>query len=295
MKAVRIMQLFVLLPVFALVACAAEQDAPPDAPASVASVDEGQPYAFDSPDAASALPDELVEISGLTTLDDGSLAAVQDEEGILFILDPGTGAVTERIPFGDGGDYEGVELAGERLFVLRSNGNLLELTGWAAGNPDVRDHKTDLKGKNDTEGLAYDAANGRLLIVTKEDPGAGLDDDRYRAIYAFDLESGTLASEPAFVIDLEALAETLPDAERFKPSALAVHPATGEIYVLSSTVKAIVVLGTDGDVRQVWPLPEESFEQPEGLAFLPSGDLFVSSEGVDGPAMLYRFAARSGS
>jgi uncharacterized protein YjiK len=74
-----------------------------------------------------------------------------------------------------------------------------------------------------------------------------------------------------------------------------VHPVSGEVYLLSSVTKAVVVLGPDGGLRHVWPLPEDRFEQPEGLAFLPSGDLFIASEGVDGPGRLYRFAYHGGT
>lgn len=283
-------------------ACSTDPDEPPAASTTTADTPPpdaatgarggGAPYAFEQPDATAALPGELLEISGLAVLDDGRLAAVQDEEGILFLLDAATGAVTDRVPFGDGGDFEGIEQAGDRLFVLRSNGNLLELSGWAQGTPGTRTYETDLKGRNDTEGLAYDAANGRLLIVTKEEPGAGLDEDRQRAIYAFDPETGALTPDPVFVIDLEEVEGALPGVNTFKPSALAVHPGSGDVYVLSSTDQALIVLGSDGRLRHAWRLPEEQLEQPEGLAFSPGGDLFIASEGVDGPAMLLRFAGQ---
>src|SRR5690606_37212141 len=71
----------------------------------------------------------------------------------------------------------------------------------------------------------------------------------------------------------------LVDLSGFKPSGLAVHPVTQEIYVLSSVRKAIVVLGADGSVTGAATLPEALLNQPEGLAFLPNGDLVLSSEG----------------
>ena len=40
----------------------------------------------------------------------------------------------------------------------------------------------------------------------------------------------------------------------------------------------------------MWDLGPAAFEQPEGLAFLPNGDVLVSSEGDDGPALIVRFA-----
>ena len=81
----------------------------------------------------------------------------------------------------------------------------------------------------------------------------------------------------------------LVDLDGFKPSALAVHPITGELFVLSSVLKVLVVLAEDGSITAVLPLDGELLEQPEGMAFLPNGDLFISSEGVKKKARLLRF------
>ena len=61
--------------------------------------------------------------------------------------------------------------------------------------------------------------------------------------------------------------------------------------MLSSVRKALVLLDpADGTLLDVWPLPDDLFRQPEGLAFLPNGDLYISSEGSGGKAMLARFS-----
>lgn len=247
------------------------------------------PFDFSKPDISVELPDELVEISGVTVLSNGLLGAVQDEMGVIFLIDQETGAIESRIPFGESGDYEGVEKVEDRLFVLMSNGTLIEASGWDGGDPQTRTHKTDLKSKNDTEGLAYDARQGRLLIAAKEEPGSGLKKDQ-KAIYAFDLETETLSSEPAYVIDGKEVERQAGGKGKFKPSALAVHPATGEIYVLSSVNKAVAILGADGALKQVWPLSDDLYVQPEGLAFSPDGTLYLTSEGGKGKGMLFRFS-----
>lgn len=288
-----------LLPALVLLvnACASEQPpgdetgtATPEAVAAPASLQaERAPYDFERPDISFALPTELKEISGLTLLPSGHLGAVQDEAGVLFVLNRETGAVEARHFFGERGDYEGIEHAGDLIFVLRSDGALLELKEEAGETRQVRTYATALREKNDAEGLGYDAAKGRLLIACKEDPGGDLENDR-KAIYAFDVASGTLEPEPVYVIDLDALKRQFGGRGAFKPSALAVHPVSGAVYVLSSAAKALVVLGEDGGLQHVWRLPEAMFEQPEGLSFLPDGTLFLASEGGEGPAMLYRFS-----
>lgn len=265
------------------------------------------PYAFDRPDTLIRLPNSLREISGLTVLDDETLGAVQDEKGKLYLLDLRTGDIQDDPRFHKDGDFEDLARVDDRVFVLRSDGTLYEIANWREKDLESTKHKTKLSQKHDTEGLVYDAEGARLLIACKEYPGEGLQNQR--AIYAFDLTRMALIDEPAFTIDLAAVAkragaESGPNAlarrvlgqaldlNGFKPSALALHPVTGHLYVLSSVRKAIVVLNPDGTMEAVWMLPDKAFRQPESLAFLPNGDLFIASEGNGKRATLMRFAYR---
>jgi uncharacterized protein YjiK len=252
------------------------------------------PYDFAQPEARFDLGEDLREISALTVLDGEHLGAVQDEEGALYVIRIATGEVADVVPFGPPGDYEGVELAGERLFALRSDGVLFEIGGWRGGAQAAAVlHATGLHEDCDAEGLGYDALRARLLVACKEDggPGAG----NRKAVYAFDLATDALAPEPAFVIDRDALPEVSGKKTRkMKPSALAVHPVTGEVFTLSSKHDVLVSLGQGGQVSQAWSLKAAGFEQPEGLAFSLSGDLFVASEGDKRAPALARFSYKAG-
>ena len=260
------------------------------------------PYDFSNPEAQFILPASLNEISGLTLLDTMQLAAVQDEDGRIFRIALETGQVTGSAKFASKGDYEGIERVGDRLFVLESNGTLYEVKHPFTEGQKVRKHRTWLSSRYDTEGLAYDPVGHRLLIACKEYPGKGM--KRTRTIYAFDPDTGHLDKAPAFKIDFEEMQhavsrdtsptqrlrdflDPLVDIQHFKPSALAMHPLTGAYLVLSSVLKVVVVVSPDGTISDVWPLPGALFPQPEGLAILPNGDLFISNEGR--PATLLRF------
>ncbi len=238
-------------------------------------------YDLARPAATVELPAALVEISGLAMLPDGRLAVVHDEDGIVYTIDAATGAIAAEARFAGPDDFEGVEATPDAWWVLESNGTLHEMP---VGGGAAVEHDTHLKGRCDAEGLAWDAADGRLLVACKEEPGEGL--GRVRAVYAFDVVSRTLGDAPVFQIAREAV----DGAKNFKPSALAVHPTTGRIYVLSSVRPALAVLDRDRSLVALADLPADIFPQPEGLAFAPDGTLYVATEGDDGPARLARYA-----
>lgn len=275
-----------LLTLLTLGACAdGSRSAPPPGP------DDGVPYRLDAPDAVVELPAELQEISGLTVLPSGRLGAVQDETGTVFEVDPATGAIVDRLDFEGAGDFEGVELVpGDAVWALRSDGDLYRIWRDSTGAPAVRKIETALKSRNDTEGLAYDPAGGRLLVACKEwpgeDPETGDNYDDVRTIYAFDLDTETLSERPVVFLPRD----TVDGDVNFRPSALAVHPQTGHLYVLSSVRAAIAVVGADGAVLGVLDFPPGLLPQPEGLAFTADGTLYVASEGGAGPGRLARFA-----
>jgi uncharacterized protein YjiK len=273
-----------------------------DAPATA----HRAPYAFDQPDRIIWLPSALHEISGVAVLREGLLGAVQDEAGDLFLLDAETGEVVARRNFGPPGDYEDLALVGERIFVLRSDGTLFEISDWQADSLTARIHATRLTERHNTEGLAYDPRGRRLLIACKDYPGEGL--RRARAIYAWDLEGQQRSGPPVYVIEGQAFNEAAPDhpinrtlrkllapvadLSGLRPSALAVHPVTDELYVLSSERKALVILHRSGSLLGVWELPRTLYPAPEGLAFLPNGDLLISNEGDLGAPTLLRYRYR---
>lgn len=277
-----------------------------DNPQPLVAPDSTAPYTFESPTRTTPLPDILKEISGMALLDDGHVVAIQDEAGILFVIDLETGRSVEQWKFGGRRDYEDLVLLDDRVVVLESNGTLFEVTDWRGPNATTREIETGLSSRFDTEGLAYDDSTGRLLLACKEYPGDNL--DGYRAVYAFDIVTGRLNAEPAYLLSIAEMAPYARTAEPrnleeklraliegrkyefgIQPSALAFHPVTGELYVLSAETKAIAVLGRDGRLRHVHLLPQALFRQPEGITFYPNGDLLISNETNAGPATIHLF------
>ncbi len=265
-------------------------------------------YVFTSPDAHFELPKELDEISGLALLEEGRLGAVQDEEGILFLIDSQTGEVVERHEFGKTGDYEAVDYAEGRLFILRSDGHVMRFDGGWSALDEATTFDLDIPKRCDAEGLRFDAAERRLLVSCKDEPGPGLEVEK--AIYAFDPDGQKLQDEPVFVVDSRRLNASLPDhpvnqavrsvlsdkvdLSGFRPSELAIHPVTDELFILSSVRETILALDRDGEPSRLWVLPSDLLTQPEGMVFLPNGDLFIASEAANrDEAVLLRFNYRA--
>ena len=275
----------------------------PVQPTTAFSLDIQNAYSFQLADARVKLKGELEEISGITLFDETHLAAIQDEKGKIYVIEMDSGKIVDEDRFDDDGDYEDIVLIEDTFYILRSDGDVFEAKGWPTKRKDTIKHETILESKHDTEGLAYDAANNRLLIACKEYAGDGIDGKK--AIYAFDLATNKVDPNPAFLIDLHSIAEKQPDhplnrfirrftapvadLSGFKPSAIGIHPKTQHIFVLSSVRKLLIAMNGEGTIEAIWQLPEDLFPQPEGIAFLPDGDLFISNEGRGGKANVLRF------
>ncbi|MCC7244226.1 MAG: SdiA-regulated domain-containing protein, partial [Saprospiraceae bacterium] len=79
----------------------------------------------------------------------------------------------------------------------------------------------------------------------------------------------------------------------FSPSGIAIHPKTGEIFVISTAKKRLVVLDyTTGQIRFAVRLDKKVMPQPEGISFDAAGNLLISSEGKKGEGLLLKFNYR---
>src|SRR5690606_17327761 len=97
------------------------------------------------------------------------MAAVQDEDGIIFIYNLENESIEKKIEFAGSGDYEGIALVGYTAFVLRSDGTIYEVSDFMFGNGKTTVHETSVKGEFNFEGLSYDQENNQLLIAVKEE------------------------------------------------------------------------------------------------------------------------------
>lgn len=226
------------------------------------------------------LPNDLIEISGIDWMDTDRFACVQDEAGKIFIFNTRSNKIEQEIPFAEKGDYEGIAVAGGAIYVLQANGSIFEVKGYKNDNPVVKVYNTHLKKKQDAESLAYDEKNNRLLVAVK---AIDLNSNDYKGIYAFDLKSKQMAAAPVYKIDLKH--KIFQEMNKGKiensisPSDLAIHPLTGDLYILEGTNPKLLIMDSKGSILSLYNLKGADFPQPEGITFNPEGKMYISNEG----------------
>jgi uncharacterized protein YjiK len=265
------------------------------------------PYSINEPQRSLEMPLELQEISGLTFSPSGEhLCAINDEQGVIYFINKKTGKVERQLKFHGHGDYEGIETVGEKIYVIKSTGTVYEVSDCEKDEVKPKKTKYILKKPNDSEGLAFDRKNNRLLVACKS--ASCLHDNclipscmSQRAIYALNLETNKIGLTPTFTIDLMELRaflknnKTAAELEIFKkfivlennyipfhPSALAIHPKSGDLYILSSKGKTMMVINTEGKIIALEKLDKKIHTQPEGIVFDKDGTLYISNEGKKG-------------
>jgi uncharacterized protein YjiK len=260
------------------------------------------PYDLNKPSKIDTLPKKLKEISGLGFGEDGVMYAVQDENGSVFkLLEDGL----EEISFRKDGDYEGIEVVGEHVYVVKSSGTIYKISNLGTDKQMREDFNDFLDDHHDVEGLAYEKESNCLLLVCKL---FGKKEGSKRAIYKFDLVTNKVLEEPYFYIDVnEIKAEVTRKAKiennkncakllkkkgaefTYAPSAIAIHPISQHVYITSSKGKMLIVVDKKGKLVYLDKLDKSIHIQPEGLAFDKVGNLYISNEGKEKRARLYRF------
>lgn len=238
------------------------------------------PYNFEEPSEKYILPDKLKEISGLSYFKNDQLVCVNDEEGKIFIYDIKEKKIVDKVLFGKDGDYEGVEVVGDEVFVLKSNG---KLKGFKIGEAFEREINCSEPEVIEYEGLGYDPKSKYLLLVAKE---RVKEVDDKKMIYAYDFDRKVLFKHIA--IPEEQVTDDA-NGKDFKPSGIAVHPKTGQTFIITSSGKKLLILSEKGQKDALISLNPKIYRQPEGICFSPDGDLFISSEGKDGDGYILRF------
>ncbi|MBQ3677655.1 MAG: hypothetical protein II926_09885 [Bacteroidales bacterium] len=255
------------------------------------------PYDMLHPKKQFDVPEVLKEISGLSVVGDSVIFCVQDELGAVFQVDLRDESLSTVGRFTDVGDFEDVQVVGNMVYVLRSDGSLFSFN-YEKFSGHCSQVMLNVPCMN-LEGLFYDAKAHQFLVSCKE-PSLGLrttdkkqhkrevmaNAEKERMVYSIDVQHNN-AVKPILSIKIDDIRSFVKkhyenvstETMAFNPSALAIHPITNELYVLSASERMIVVY--DGTVvKQVILLSPDDFYKPEGLDFLSNGDMVICNEGM---------------
>ena len=253
-------------------------------------------YDLKKPEKKWELPAELLEISGNVWIDNNHLLAIEDLTPNLYVLklDSNKASIEQKITFKESTDkkfdVEDVALVDNTAYALWSHGEIYKIKDWK-NKPTVEVIQTFLSKKNNTEGMCYDPVTHNLLIACKDESDLVDEKKSTRAVYAFDLVADSLKYDPFLLIKKEDIDKMSNEKLEFFPSAIAVHPTTHDIYILSTKeTKCMAVYTHAGVLKSLQLIDKEILPQPEGLCFAPDGTLFISTEGRhDLPAFILQF------
>ena len=222
------------------------------------------------------LPPVLREISGIDYIDKDRFACVQDEEGKIFIYNAALNKIEKEIVFSLPADYEGIALVKTTAYIMHANGEILEIKKYNSKKMSIIQHQTFLTARENVEGICYDRRKNRLLVsVKRRDPNSS----DYKGIYAFDLKTKKLDPHPVYKIVHDS--DSLKDQQKVQPSDLAVHPKTGDLYVLDGEHPRLFVM-SGGKIKKIYQLDSPDFPLPEGICFSRNRDLYICNEGRSG-------------
>lgn len=240
------------------------------------------------------LDDKLKELSGLAYCQ-GAIWGTDDEEGILYRIDLQEGTLLEELAWGDDNDYEGVGCLSDNLYVLESDGDIFAVQ---KNGEDAEKFETRLDKDCDAEGLGALPTQDALLIACKDGKGdkrklhrfkdGKVDDEPYLTLDSDDVMN-FIETELFDEVSLILKEFLIGDKEVLFPSALAFHPITEELFLLSGRNRLLLVYDRAGRLKNVTPLSHEALPQPEAITFLPNGDLLIGSEGKGGQAAILIF------
>lgn len=224
------------------------------------------------------LDEELTEISGIAW-NKNSLLAIEDESSVIFELEPLTGKILQKEKFEKNRDVEDILVNGTDAWVLRSNGNLYQISHFLTDSASTSIFEFPIRESRDMEAFVLSPDKTSIYIFCKvcewdESPDKS-------SVFRFSLESLTFEEIPFKTLHHSQIESILPENReeiKLQPSAAAYHPLTGDLFLISSTDKWLMVLDQEWNPKSIHFLDPKYFWQAEGMTFDEVGNLYISNE-----------------
>lgn len=241
------------------------------------------------------LPGEQSEISGIAYTADGRLLAHGDERAVVWQIEWPSGRPVKRFGIGGTGgpftgDFEDIQVVGDRIYLVTSSGQLVAGREGANGRTTPALSATrGLKAGCQVEGMSWDAASKSMLLLCKT-----VKSKRWRdqvIILAVSPETGEFEPEPRLAIPEKAI-RRVTGQKHFAGTALVRHPRTGTYLMLAGPQRAIAEVDSTGKVLGGARLAADRHRQPEGIAIAPDGTLLIADEAAGKTATITGYAYR---
>lgn len=250
-------------------------------------------YNLSRPDEKFELAEKLQEISGLDYLGYGVILCINDEDGDLFFYDIQNKEIIRKIDFGKSGDYEGIAHKDSMAWVIRSDGKLYAFLLGDYKKIEADKISLPFDKHNNIEGLCV--YENHLLFACKDDPEINKNKVKGRTVYQYSIEKDKINDKPFIHLTTGSIKKIMKEHEintsahlPFKPSGIAIHPVTKDIFIIGSVGKLMIVCDPHGKVKEIAVLNWKTYRQPEGICFDEKGNLFISSEGRGGNGYILR-------
>jgi uncharacterized protein YjiK len=243
-----------------------------------------------NPVAVWIMPPDLREISGLALTADGRLLAHDDEIGKVYEIDPRRGIILKSFMLGNGprADFEGIAVADSDMYLIASNGVLLEFReGPNGARVPYTVHDTRLGKECEFEGVEFQRDSAWLVLPCKTVHTKRLRDQL--VLYRWRVAASASRRLSMLTVPLDRVVGDT-GWKTFRPSDIAIEPATGNYVMVSALEKGLVEITPGGEVIRAERLPGKH-HQAEGVAITRDGILMISDEAATTPATitLYRW------
>lgn len=251
-------------------------------------------YSFNKPKILE-LTNTLKEISGLSFYDN-AIYTHNDEDGILFKINPKSGAIEEKVKFSKDADYEGIEVLNNQAIFVKNNGDILF---YNLSSKKIVKEKTKLNAENNVEGLCAINSN-ELLLACKGKTLKGKS-EKEKDIYSFNISSKKLKKQPFLTIKDNKIIKFLNGktkkklknrAIEFSPSGIAIHPKTKDIYLISARGSTLIIFDQEKKMKDIIFLNDKQLPQPEGICFDNKANLYISTEVKKGAGKIYKYSCK---
>ena len=259
-------------------------------------------YDYNNANNTFILDPKLEEISGLSF--DGAtnvLFAINDEEGSYYMLDPDSGEVISAQKFSKKGDYESIEVSNTNVIIMKNNGDIFFVDKKSKETNKV---KTSFSRSNDLEGMALSFDQKSLLLACKGQSLFKEKSKKEKYVYAFDIDGESLDTHPYLTISDDTIINFYNQSranskskvkksksrlKSFAPSGIAVHPVSGDIYIISAKGSSLVVFNNEKQLKDVILLDNKTNPQPEGICFDTDSNLYISTEGAGFSGKIFKY------